>query len=167
MSAPGALRAAWPSSDTPAEPRRGARRRSTRPATGRSTPTRRTRSRSCPRRSTSTDTHVPKLVLAGGIVGRPAGYGLQYWTSVIDYPLNVGGRPFHSWPAFIVPTFETTILFAALRRGLRHARPERPAAALPPGLQRADASRPRPATASSCASSRATRSSTRRRRGGS
>jgi hypothetical protein len=42
------------------------------------------------------------------------GYSLQYWTSVIDYPLNIGGRPLHSWPAFIVPTFETTILFAGI-----------------------------------------------------
>jgi hypothetical protein len=57
---------------------------------------------------------LPWLVLAGGIAGAVFGYGLQYWTSVIDYPLNVGGRPLHSWPSFIVPTFETTILFAAL-----------------------------------------------------
>ena len=56
---------------------------------------------------------LSKLVLAGGIVGGGAGYGLAYWTSVISYPLNIGGRPLHSWPAFIVPTFETTILFAA------------------------------------------------------
>ena len=68
------------------------------------------------------DRKLPLIVLGGGIVG---GLGrlraLQYWTSVIDYPLNIGGKPFHSWPAFIVPTFETTILCAALRRGLRHA----------------------------------------------
>ena len=57
---------------------------------------------------------LPLLVLIGGVVGFLAGYGLQYWTSVIDYPMNVGGRPYHSWPAFIVPSFETTILFAAL-----------------------------------------------------
>ena len=42
------------------------------------------------------------------------GYALAYWTSVIDYPLNVGGRPFHSWPMFIPITFEVTILVAAL-----------------------------------------------------
>jgi ActD protein len=57
---------------------------------------------------------LPLLVLLGGIAGLVAGYGLQYWASVIEYPMNVGGRPFHSWPAFVVPSFETTILFAAL-----------------------------------------------------
>jgi hypothetical protein len=59
-------------------------------------------------------THVPKLVLAGGLFGMAAGWGLQYWSSVIEYPMNIGGRPFNAWPAFIVPTFETTVLFAAL-----------------------------------------------------
>jgi hypothetical protein len=57
---------------------------------------------------------LPLIVLIGGIVGALAGYGLQYWASVHAYPLNVGGKPLHSWPAFIVVSFETTILFAAL-----------------------------------------------------
>ncbi len=57
---------------------------------------------------------LPWIVLTGGILGACFGYGLQYWTSVIDYPLNIGGRPLHSWPYFIPITFECTILFAAL-----------------------------------------------------
>ncbi len=49
-----------------------------------------------------------------GLIGCLSGYALQYWISVITYPINVGGRPLHSWPAFIVVTFEMTILFAGL-----------------------------------------------------
>jgi len=41
------------------------------------------------------------VVLLGGLIGGASGYLLQYWVSVIAYPLNVGGRPLHSWPAFI------------------------------------------------------------------
>jgi hypothetical protein len=57
---------------------------------------------------------LPRLVLAGGILGLLGGLGLQYWSAAIEYPLNIGGRPFASWPAFIVPAYETTILFAAV-----------------------------------------------------
>jgi hypothetical protein len=60
------------------------------------------------------DNRLSWIVLVGGVLGLIGGYGLEYWTSVIDYPLNIGGRPLHSWPAFIPPAFETTILGAAL-----------------------------------------------------
>jgi hypothetical protein len=58
-------------------------------------------------------TRVSLIVLMGGILGCLTGFGLQYWISVIDYPLNVGGRPYNSWPSFVPVTFELTVLFAA------------------------------------------------------
>ena len=61
---------------------------------------------------------IAPAVLMGGIIGGLAGYSLQYYTSVIAYPLNIGGRPFHSWVSFIPATFELTILFAAFTAGL-------------------------------------------------
>ena len=57
---------------------------------------------------------VAKIVLGGGIAGLIAGYSLEYWASVIAYPMNIGGRPYHAWPMFVPPAFETTILFASI-----------------------------------------------------
>jgi hypothetical protein len=59
-------------------------------------------------------TQVPLLTLIGGILGGLSGYLLQYWVHVLAYPLNIGGRPLHSWPSFIIITFEMTILFAGI-----------------------------------------------------
>lgn len=58
--------------------------------------------------------NVPLVVLIGGLLGGLSGYLMQYWISAVSYPVNVGGKPYHSWPAFIVVTFEMTILFAGM-----------------------------------------------------
>jgi hypothetical protein len=58
--------------------------------------------------------HVATVCLIGGIVGLISAYFLQYWINTSAYPINVAGRPFHSWPSFIVVSFEVTILFAGI-----------------------------------------------------
>ena len=65
-----------------------------------------------------TKNRVPLVVLLGGLIGGLSGYAMQYWMSAVDYPINAGGRPFHSWPSFIIITFEMTILFAGLSAAL-------------------------------------------------
>ena len=60
------------------------------------------------------DRRLPFLVLAAGIIGGLAGFALMAWISMKAYPLNVGGRPLYSWPAFIPVTFECAVLAAAL-----------------------------------------------------
>jgi len=55
---------------------------------------------------------VPLITLIGGILGGGTAYILQWWINTIAYPINVGGRPLHSWPSFIPVTFEMTVLFA-------------------------------------------------------
>jgi hypothetical protein len=57
---------------------------------------------------------VALVCLIGGLLGLATAYVLQYWINVIAYPMNVGGRPFHSWPSFIIVTFEMTVLFGGL-----------------------------------------------------
>ena len=59
---------------------------------------------------------IAPIVLAFGIIGALAGYGLEYWTQVIAFPMNVGGRPFHAWVSFIPPAFETPSLLRDLDR---------------------------------------------------
>ena len=61
---------------------------------------------------------VALVCLVGGLLGLATAYVLQYWINVIAYPLNIGGRPFHSWPSFIIVTFELTILFGGLSAGI-------------------------------------------------
>ncbi|MEW5882741.1 MAG: DUF3341 domain-containing protein [Armatimonadota bacterium] len=60
------------------------------------------------------DDRVPKIVLAGGVLGALSGFSLQVYVAAFDYPMNIGGRPNISWPSFIPITFECGVLAAAL-----------------------------------------------------
>jgi uncharacterized membrane protein len=57
---------------------------------------------------------LPLIVLLGGICGGLTGYLMQYFITVIYFPINIAGRPLHSWPSYIIITFELTILFGAI-----------------------------------------------------
>lgn len=57
---------------------------------------------------------IPLIALACGLVGAAGAYALQYYSSVVGYPVIVGGKPFHSWPPFLVLTFEIGVLCAVL-----------------------------------------------------
>jgi len=57
---------------------------------------------------------LPLVVLLGGLCGATLGYLLQYFITVIYYPINIAGRPLHSWPSYIIITFELTILLASI-----------------------------------------------------
>jgi hypothetical protein len=57
---------------------------------------------------------VPLVTLLGGLMGVTTAFLMETWIAVWSYPLNIGGRPLFSWPAFIIPAYEWTILFAGL-----------------------------------------------------
>lgn len=57
---------------------------------------------------------LPPVVLFGGLLGFFTAWGMEYYIAVLDYPVNVAGRPLNSWPSFIVIMFELTVLFSAI-----------------------------------------------------
>src|SRR5437016_1757693 len=69
---------------------------------------------------------LPLIVLCGGILGGLTGYFLQYYVAVINFPLNIAGRPLHSWPSFIIITFELTVLFIGASTACRRDMQDQP-----------------------------------------
>lgn len=63
-------------------------------------------------------TNLGFVVLAMGLFGAAAGYGMQWFAANVFYPLNIGGRPLHDWPTYVVITFEVTVLLSAFTAGL-------------------------------------------------
>ncbi len=59
-------------------------------------------------------TRVPLMCLLGGVMGLTTGWLMEVWINTIAYPLNIAGRPLNSWPAWVIPAYEMTILFAGL-----------------------------------------------------
>jgi hypothetical protein len=57
---------------------------------------------------------LPVVVFLAGLAGAALGYSIQWYANAVSYPLNIGGRPAHATPAFIIPTFEATVLCASL-----------------------------------------------------
>lgn len=57
---------------------------------------------------------IPYVTFIAGVIGLTGGLWLTWWTSAVNWAVNVGGKPFFSLPAFVPIMFELTILFAAL-----------------------------------------------------
>lgn len=89
---------------------------------------------------------IPRLAFAGGLGGMLAALAIQWWTNASDYPIDVGGRPFASWPTYVIIMFEATVLgtaftaFAAVLLGARMPRLHDPIFDLP-GFERASVDR--------------------------
>ncbi len=64
------------------------------------------------------DPRLPWSVFIMGVLGCATGFGLETWTATMNYPWNVGGKPYFSWPNFIPVAYELTILFSAFTAGL-------------------------------------------------